>query len=126
MAEVNIRKMKRVIYRMITQMGSEKYVDKLPEIECAHNHRIHPKTGFRPIDINEENTPLVFRKLYPGPIEETLHHHHSPWNIATTGSGKQRLPFRVGDRVVVRKNFQQFHHGYLPAWQPNVYRVSKV
>jgi len=120
LAEVNIREIKRIIFRMITQTGNEKYVDKLPEIESGHNARIHPRTGFRPIDVNEENAPAIFRKLFPNVMKNALR-----------GVGKRsplvaNLPFQKGDRVIVAKNFQQFRHGYLSAWNPEVYEVSAV
>lgn len=114
-AEVTIREIKRIIYRLITGTGSERYIDYLKEIENSHNNRVHPKTNFKPIDVDESNASIIFRKLYPELMV-----------AVTEGKTKGRPRFVQGDRVRVAKEHLKLRHGYLQAWNPEIYVVSKV
>ncbi len=107
---------------MIMDTGSEKYIDKLNAIRDGHNSRIHPKTGFSPVSVTADGTKvsMIFRKSFPEIITETKQ-KKSPGRLST-----KNLPFRKGDSVSVVRNFEKFRHGYLPAWNPEVYIVSSV
>jgi hypothetical protein len=111
-AEVAIRELKRRIYRYMTHGSTLTYIDVLPDIVSAYNRRVHPKTGFPPNEVNEINSSIVFRKLYP--------------NYFKSKKRPGRPQFSVGDRVRIAMEYSKLRHGYLPGYSEKIYEVSKV
>lgn len=117
-AEVFIREIKRIIYKMITwRKGNQRYIDDLSKIVAAYNQRIHPRTGYRPDDVDEYNAPKVFAKLFPEVAE------------GKKGGAVDKIPsfrYKVGDKVRIALSFSKLRHGYLPHYSDEIYIVSKV
>ena len=64
-AEVNIRILKHRLWRYMDGMKTKRWVDALESITNSRNQTIFPGHGYRPVDVNELNAGVVFRRLYP-------------------------------------------------------------
>ena len=79
----------------------------------SHNNRIHPRTKKAPIDVDESDSGVLFRRLYP--------------NIMSKRNKlKKKSSLKIGDLVKVAKKFLVLRHGYLESWNPDVYTVARV
>lgn len=116
LAEVFIRELKRIIYKLITWRNDDRYIDDLPAIVTAYNNRVHPRTGFRPNEVNVKNAPKVFAKLFPEIICEK---RKKPDEITD-------FKYKVGDNVRIAMSFSKLRHGYLPRYSEEIYVISKI
>ena len=64
-AEVNIHIQKHRLWRYMDGKKTKRWVDALQPLTKSRNSIVFPGHGLRPIDVNEMNAGLVFRKLYP-------------------------------------------------------------
>jgi hypothetical protein len=61
-AELVIRTLKNVIYRMINNTNSNRYVDQLPNLVYNYNHGAHRSLGDRtPASVDKTNEVMVWR-----------------------------------------------------------------
>ena len=58
------RTLKEHMWRYFTQEQTNRYLEVLPKLLFAYNHRIHRSIGMRPADVSLENEKAIARKLY--------------------------------------------------------------
>ena len=63
-----IRTIKSHISRYMTLNNTLRYIDVLPDILVSYNNRYHNSTGYKPVDVNDQNAKEVFERLNGSPI----------------------------------------------------------
>ena len=102
-AERFIRTLKSKIYKYMTSISKNVYIDKLDDIVYEYNNTYHTTIKMKPIDV-KDNT-----------------------YINTDKEINNKDPkFKVGDRVGISKYKNIFAKGYMPNWSEEVFIVKKV
>ena len=102
-AERFIRTIKNTIYKHMTSISKNVYIDKLDDIVNEYNNTKHRTTKMKPIDI-KDNTYIDFGKEV---------NDNDP-------------NFKVGDRVRILKYKNIFAKGYTPNWSEKVFAIKKI
>ena len=98
-----IRTLKSKIYKYMTSISKNGYIDKLDEIVNEYNNTYHTTIKMKPIDV-KDNT-------YINTDKET---------------NDKDPKFKVGDRVRISKYKNIFAKGYTPNWSEEVFVIKKV
>ena len=98
-----IRTLKNKIYKYMTSISKNVYIDKLDDIVNEYNHTYHSTIKMKPIDV-KDNTYV---------------------NIYKEGSNKDSK-FKVGDHVRISKYKNIFARGYTPNWCGEVTVIKEV
>ena len=102
-AERFIRKLKGKIYKYMTSISKNVYIDKLDDIVDEYNNTYRTTIKMKPIDV-KDNT-----------------------YINTNKEINNRDPkFKVGDPVRISKYKNIFAKGYMPNWSEEVFVIEKV
>ena len=102
-AERFIRTLKSKIYKYMTAISKNLYIDKLDDIVNEYNNTYHPTIEMKPIDV-KDNT-----------------------YINTDKEINNKDPkFKVGDHVRISKYKNIFGKGYTPDWSEEVFVIKKV
>ena len=102
-AERFIRKLKSKIYKYMTSISKNVYINKLDDIVDEYNNTYHTTIKMKPIDV-KENT-----------------------YINTSKEINNKDPkFKVGDYVKISKYKNIFAKGYMPNWSEEVFIIKKV
>ena len=102
-AERSIRTLKSKIYKYMTSVSKNVYIDKLDHIVDEYNNTYHTTIKMKPIDV-KDNT-----------------------YINTDKEINNKDPkFKVGDRVRISKYKNIFAKGYMPNWSEEVFVIKKV
>ena len=102
-AERFIRTLKSKIYKYMTSISKNVYIDKLDDIVNECNNTYHTTIKMKPIDIKDN----AF--------------------INTDKETNDKDPkFKVGDRVRISKYKNIFAKGYTPNWSEEVFVIKKV
>ena len=99
-AERFIRALKSKIYKYMTSISKNVYIDKLDDIVNEYNNTYHTTIKMKPIDI-KDNTYI---------------------NTANEINNKD-LKFKVGDRVRISKYKSIFAKGYTPNWSEEIFVI---
>ena len=102
-AERFIRTLKSKIYKHMTSISKNVYIDKLDDIVDEYNNTYHTTIKMKPIDV-KDNTYI---------------------NIDKEINNKDPK-FKVGDRVRISKYKNIFAKGYTPNWSEDVFVVKNV
>ena len=102
-AERFIRTLENKIYRYVTSISKNVYVDKLDDIVNKYNNTYHSTIKMKPVDV-KSNTYIDFNK-------ET--------NIKDP-------KFKIGDIIRISKYKNIFAKGYTPNWSEEVFVIKKV
>ena len=102
-AERFIRTIKNKIYKHMTPISKNVYIDKLDDIIHKYNNKKHRTIKMKPIDI-KDNTYIGFSKEVNG---------NDP-------------KFKVSDHVRISKNKNIFAKGYTPNWSEEVFLIKKI
>ena len=102
-AERFIRTIKNRIYKHMTSISKNLYIDKLDDIVNEYNNRNHRKTKMKPIDV-KDNTYIDLGK--------------------EVNDNNPR--FKVGDHVRISKCKKIFAKGYTPIWSEEVVVIKKI
>jgi transposase InsO family protein len=104
------RTLKSKIWKYFTSRNTYKWLEVLPNIVHAYNHSIHRTIKMRPVDVNEENSMVVWERLYGKDKrnQRTLH------NVDE------------GDLVRISTAKCQFEKGYLPKWCCEEFVVENI
>ena len=102
-AERFIRTLKTRIYKCMTSVSQNMYIDKLDEIVCEYNNTYHRTINMEPVDV-KDNTYIGFKKE----VNDT-----DP-------------KFKVGDHARISKYKNIFAKGYTPNWSEDVFVLSKL
>ena len=102
-AERFIRTLKTKIYKYMTLVSKNVYIDKLDDIVDEYNNTYHRTIKMKPVDV-KDNTYIDFKKEV-----------------------NDRDPkFKVGDHVRISKYKNIFAKGYTPNWSEEVFVIKKV
>ena len=102
-AERFIRTLKTKIYKYMTSVSKNVYIDKLDEIVSEYNNANHRTIKMKPVDI-KDNAYIDFKKEF----------------------NDKDPKFKVGDYVRISKYKNIFAKGYTPNWSEEVFVVSKI
>ena len=102
-AERFIRTLKTKIYKYMTLVSKNVYIDKLDDIVNEYNNTYHRTIKMKPVDV-KDNTYIDFKK-----------------------DVNDRDPkFKVGDHVRISKYKNVFAKGYTPNWSEKVFVIKNV
>ena len=102
-AERFIRTLKSKIYKYMTSISKNVYIDKLDDIVDEYNNTYHTTIKMKPLDV-KDNT-----------------------YINTSKDINNKDPkFKVGDHVRISKYKNIFAKGYMPNWSEEVFVIKKV
>ena len=102
-AERFIRTLKSKIYKYMTSISKNVYIDKLDDIANEYNNTYHTTIKMKPIDV-KDNTYINADKEI----------------------NNKDPKFKAGDRVRISKYKNIFTKGYLPNWSEEVFVIKKV
>ena len=103
LAEIFIRTLKNKIYKYITSISKNVYIDKLDDIVNKYNNSYHRAIKIKPINV-KGNTYIDFGKE----------------------NNDKDPKFQVGDHVRISKHKNIFAKGYTPNWPEEVFVIKKV
>ena len=98
-----IRTIKNKVYKYMTSISKNVYIDKLDDIVHKYNNRKHRAIKMKPIDV-KDNTYTDFGKV----------------------GNDNDLKFKVGDHVRISKYKSIFTKGYTPNWSEEVFVIRKI
>ena len=102
-AERFIRTLKTKIYKYMTSVSKNVYIDKLDDIASEYNNTYHRTIKMKPVGV-KDNTYIDLKK-----------------------KGNNKDPkFKVGDHVRISKYKNIFTKGYMPNWPEEAFVVKKV
>ena len=102
-AERFIKTLKSKIYKYMTSISKDVYIDKLDNIVDKYNNTYHTTIKMKPIDV-KDNTYINADKEI----------------------NNKDPKFKVGDRVRIAKYKNIFAKGYMPNWSEEVFIIKKV
>ena len=102
-AERFIRTLKSKIYKYMTSISKNVYIDKLDDIVNEYNNTYHTAIKMKPIDV-KDNTYINTDKK----------------------TNDKDLKFKVGDHVRISKYKNIFAKGYTPNWSEEVFVIKKT
>ncbi len=101
------RTLKSLLYRYFTHNNTYRWIEVLPEVLQSYNNRWHRSIKMAPNEVNNTNEKMVRRNLY-------------------SKATKQEKTLREGDLVRISKARRTFHHGYLPTFTEELFRICHV
>lgn len=107
------RTLKARMWRYFTYYSSYRYVDVLPQLLHAYNHRVHRSIKMAPADVNDGNILQVWRTLYASPTSSTTTKVQTP-------------KFKVGDTVRISREKMIFEKGYEKNWSEEIFNIVQV
>ena len=102
-AERFIKTLKKKIYKYLTSISKNVYIDKLDDILDEYNNTYHRSIKMKPVDV-KDNTYIDFEKEV----------------------NNKDPKFKVGDYVRISKHKNIFAKGYKPNWSEEVFIISKI
>ena len=102
-AERFIKSLKNKIYRYMTSISKNVYIDKLDKIIDEYNNTFHKAIKMKPVDV-KDNTYINFVKEI----------------------NDKDPKLKVGDHVRISKYKNVFTKGYMPNWSEEVFISSKI
>ena len=98
-----VRTLKTKIYKYMTSVSKNVYINKLDDIVGEYNNTYHRTIKMKPADV-KDNTYIDFKKEVNDKVSK----------------------FKVGDNVRISKYKNIFAKGYTPNWSEEVFVVSKI
>ena len=102
-AERFIRTLKNKIYKYMTSISKNVYIDKLDDIVKEYNNKYHTSIKMNPVDV-KDNTFIDFKKEI----------------------NNKDPKFKAGDRVRISKYKNIFAKGYMPNWSEELFVIKKI
>ena len=102
-AERFIRTLKNKIYKYMTAISKNVYIDKLDDIVKEYNNTYHTSIKMKPVDV-KDNTYIDFKKEI----------------------NNKDPKFKVGDHVRIYKYKNIFTKGYMPNWSEEIFIIKKI
>ena len=102
-AERFIRTLKSKIYKYMTSISKNVYIDKLDDIVDEYNNTYHATIKMKPIDV-KDNTYINADKEI----------------------NNKDPKFKVGDHVRISKHKNIFTKGYVPNWSEEVFVIKNL
>ena len=97
-----IRTLKNKIYKYMTAISKNVYINKLDDIVKEYNNTYHTLIKMKPVDV-KDNTYIDFKKEV----------------------NDKNPKFKVGDRVRISKYKNIFAKGYMPNWSEEIFIIKK-
>ena len=107
-AERFIRTLKEKLWRFFRMKGVTKWVAVLPKIVDAYNKSPHRSIKMPPNSVNNANSHIVYKNLYPKPVV------------------KKPSKFKLGDIVKFSKTFNSMQKSYEGRWSLSTYRIKEI
>ena len=98
-----IRALKNKVYKYMTSISKNVYIDKLDDIVKEYNNTYHTSIKMKPVDV-KDNTYIDFKK-------EIIN---------------KDPKFKVGDNVRISKYKNIFTKGYMPNWSEEIFIIKKI
>jgi ribosomal protein S17 len=109
-----IRTLKNIIYRMINNTNSNRYIDQLPNLVRNYNHSAHRSLSDRtPTSVDKTNEVTVWREMY--------------FTKKTSDVRKmtvKKFKFRVGDTVRIANTRRMFSKDSNHKWTRELFVVT--
>ena len=102
-AERFIRTLKNKIYKYMTSISKNVYIDKLDDIVKKYNNTYHTSIKMKPVDL-KDNTFIDFKKEV----------------------NDKNPKFKVCDHVRISKYKNIFAKGYMPNWSEEIFIIKKI
>ena len=102
-AERFIKTLKNKIYKYITSISKNVYIDKLDYIVRKYNNTYHLSIKMKPVDV-KDNTYIDFKKKV----------------------NDKDPKFKIGDHVRISKYKNIFAKGYMPNWSEEIFIINKI
>ena len=102
-AERFIRTLKTKIYKYMTAISKNVYINKLDDIVSEYNNTYHTTIKMKPVDV-KDNAYIDFKKEVDDKDPK----------------------FKVGDYVKMSKYKNMFARGYTPNWSEEIFMIKKV
>ena len=102
------RTIKEIIFKYLHHYNTKRFIDVLQDIVDNYNNTVHSRTKFKPIDVNKNNEFIVYNNLY---------------NVSTI---QQKVKFKIGDIVRIKRIKTTFEKGYLPNWTKEIFTIKKI
>ena len=102
-AERFITKLKNEIYKYMTSISKNIYIDKIDDIVKEYNNKYHTSIKMKPVDV-KDNTYIDFKKEI----------------------NDKNPKFKVGDHVRISKYKNIFAKGYMPNWSEEIFIIKKI
>jgi hypothetical protein len=109
-----IRTLKQRLYRYMSQKQTIEWIYVLPKIVNGINNSKSRTHGMRPAQVNFDNAQNVWEKIY------------GPQSGLISPIVKRKPRYNENDHVRMSKNKGVFHKGYIPSWDDEIIRISKV
>ena len=101
-AERFIRRLKNKIYKHMTAVSKNVYIDKLDDIVSEYNNTYHRTNKMKPVDVKNDS--------------------FAEYNEE---SNERDPKFKVGDHVRISKYKNIFAKGYIPNWSEKIFVVKR-
>ena len=102
-AERFVRTLKSTVYKYMTSISKNVYIDKLDDIENEYNNTYQRAIEIKPVDFKSGN--------------------YIEYNVDSNGKD---LKFQVGDHVRISKYKNIFVKEYTPNWSEEVFVIEKI
>ena len=102
-AERFIRTLKNQIYKYMTLISKNIYIDKIDDIVKEYNNKYQTSIKMKPVDVMD-NTYINFKKEI----------------------NDKNPTFKVGDYVRISKYKNIFAKGYMPNWPEEIFVINKI
>ena len=102
-SEIFIRALKNKIYKYLSLISKNVYIDKLDDIVNEYNNTYHTKIKIRPTDV-KDNTYI---------------------NIDKETNNKDPK-FKIGDHIRISKYKNIFTKGYTPNWSEEIFVIKRI
>ena len=106
LAERFIRALKTKIYKYMTSISKNVYIDKLDDIVNEYNNTYHRTIKMKPVHV-KDNTYIDSTELHSNEVND------------------KDPKFKVGDHVRISKYKNIFAEGYTPNWSEEVFVTKK-
>ena len=116
-AERFIRTLKTKIYKYMTSISKNVYINKLDDIVNKYNNTYHRTIKMKPVD-NKDNTYVDAMALHSADLRSTKLHSNKKVN-------DKNPKFKVGGHVRISKYENIFAKGYTPNWSEEIFVVKK-
>ena len=106
------RTLKRMLFKRFTAQGNQKWLEILPEVVSAYNHKVHSSIGETPERASKNPESIKKRTMKN--------------NFENDGKEQKKPRFEVGDKVRIFKYKNKFEKGYVRYWTSEVFEVTEV
>ena len=102
-AEGFMKTLKNKIYKYMTAITKNVYIDKLDDIVKEYNNKYHTSIKMKPVDVMD-NAYIDFKKEIDNKDPK----------------------FKVGDHVSISKYKNVFAKGHMPNWSEEIFVIKKI